>query len=278
MGVTPYRETIDRTRRLLGNDTIIAINICVWLVSTLFMRLVRFRDQAGYIRQGNWTNQGIEYSGKVYDPQETEILPPVEPSKIVGVGRNYYPAEDDDPQYPEFPRTFFKPPHTVVGHGKTVKIPLNDADVLYEAEVGIVIGRQCKNTSKENVEDFIKGYTCVNDLTHLIDRSEDPYGVRIKAFDNAAPMGPVMASPEHVPEDASIELRLNGETKQSSTFAETIYSTGEIIEKITQYITLEPNDVVLTGSPPGLGPVDDGDTVEIEIEGIGTLQHDVESW
>jgi len=123
--------------------------------------------------------------------------------------------------------------------------------------------------------DVVAGYTCLNDITNRDDQEREQNWVRAKAFDNACPIGPNVATPEHVPEDASIECRVNGETKQSSSRDNLIFSVEEIIAEITEYLTLEPGDVIATGTPAGVGPLSDGDTVEVEIEGIGTLKHSV---
>jgi 2-keto-4-pentenoate hydratase/2-oxohepta-3-ene-1,7-dioic acid hydratase in catechol pathway len=123
--------------------------------------------------------------------------------------------------------------------------------------------------------DVVAGYTCVNDISNRDDQRREQNWVRGKAFDNACPIGPLVATPEHVPEDASIELRLNGETKQSSSREHLIFSVPELIAEITSYMTLEPGDVIATGTPEGVGPMEDGDEVEVEIEGIGTLKHSV---
>ncbi|NUE03692.1 fumarylacetoacetate hydrolase family protein [Halorubraceae archaeon YAN] len=239
------------------------------------MRHVKFRDKSGYVRQGDWTDDCISVVGKEYDPECVDIIPPTTPTKIIGVGQNYPPVDDSVPEYPETPRLFFKPPHTIASHKSTVELPLDSNEIVYEAEVGVVIGKHCKNVAKEDVSSVIQGYTCVNDLTERTDPIEDPYGIRKKAFDNAAPIGPVIVSPDQFPGDANIQLFQNGELKQDGLYSDKIYSEGEIIEKITEFISLEPGDIVITGSPAGIGPVNDGDHIKIKIEGIGTLEHDI---
>ncbi|ERH04092.1 MAG: 2-keto-4-pentenoate hydratase/2-oxohepta-3-ene-1,7-dioic acid hydratase (catechol pathway) [Halorubrum sp. J07HR59] len=117
--------------------------------------------------------------------------------------------------------------------------------------------------------------TCFDDVSNRDDQNKEQNWVRAKAFDSSAPMGPVVASPESLPDDASIELRVNGDTRQASTVAHMIFSVPELIEEITTYLTLEPGDVIATGTPEGVGPLSDGDHVAIEIEGVGTLEHSV---
>ncbi|ACV48493.1 MULTISPECIES: fumarylacetoacetate hydrolase family protein [Halomicrobium] len=254
------------------------------------MKRVRFRDSAGNVRGGRWTVEDgepvvtaaagpygrIAFGDESYAPEEVDVLPPCEPTKIVCVGRNYAEHADEmDNDVPDRPLLFLKPPNTVASHDKTVTLLANKDRIDYEAELGVVIGEQCKNVSQRNAEDVIAGYTCVNDLSNRDDQNREQNWVRGKAFDNACPIGPLVATPEHVPDDATIETRVNGETKQSSSIEHLIFSIPELIEEITAYMTLEPGDVIATGTPEGVGPLADGDSVEIEIEGVGTLKHSV---
>ena len=242
------------------------------------MALVRFRDPSGYARTGEWTDRGIEFGGQTYDQGDVAILPPVEPTKIVAVGRNYRSVIDEEGvEPPTVPRLFFKPAHTVAGHGDTVSLPPDKDEVVFEAELGVVIGEQAKNVPRAKAEDVIEGYTCVNDISNLDDRDIGDGGVRVKGFDGAAPIGPVVAPLDEVPDDATIELRLNGTVKQHGSVADLLFSVPELVEEITSYPTLEPGDVISTGTPGGFGPLSDGDHVEITIEGVGTLEHDVAS-
>ncbi|KAA9397045.1 FAA hydrolase family protein [Haloarcula sp. CBA1130] len=254
------------------------------------MKRVRFRDTAGNVRGGRWTVEDgepvvtaaagpygrIAFGDESYDPDEVDILPPCEPTKVVCIGRNYADhAEEMDSDLPDRPMLFLKAPNAVASHGKHLTMPSGKERIDYEAELGVVIGEQCKNVSESGAMDVVAGYTCVNDISNRDDQRQEQNWVRGKAFDNACPIGPLVATPEHVPEDASIELRLNGETKQSSSREHLIFSVPELIAEITSYITLEPGDVIATGTPEGVGPMEDGDEVEIEIEGIGTLKHSV---
>ncbi|MFB6222199.1 MAG: fumarylacetoacetate hydrolase family protein [Haloarcula sp.] len=254
------------------------------------MKRVRFRDTAGNVRGGRWTVEDgepvvtaaagpygrIAFGDESYDPDEVDILPPCEPTKVVCIGRNYADhAEEMDSDLPDRPMLFLKAPNAVASHGKHLTLPADKERIDYEAELGVVIGEQCRNVSESGAMDVVAGYTCVNDISNRDDQEKEQNWVRGKAFDNACPIGPLVATPEHVPEDASIELRLNGETKQSSSREHLIFSVPELIKEITSYMTLEPGDVIATGTPEGVGPMADGDEVEIEIEGIGTLKHTV---
>ncbi|EMA23421.1 fumarylacetoacetate hydrolase family protein [Haloarcula argentinensis] len=254
------------------------------------MKRVRFRDTAGNVRGGRWTVEDgepvvtaaagpygrIAFGDESYDPDEVDILPPCEPTKVVCIGRNYADhAEEMDSDVPDRPMLFLKAPNAVASHGKHLTMPSGKERIDYEAELGVVIGEQCRNVSESGAMDVVAGYTCVNDISNRDDQRREQNWVRGKAFDNACPIGPLVATPEHVPEDASIELRLNGETKQSSSREHLIFSVPELIAEITSYMTLEPGDVIATGTPEGVGPMEGGDEVEVEIEGIGTLKHSV---
>ncbi|ESP87466.1 fumarylacetoacetate hydrolase family protein [Candidatus Halobonum tyrrellensis] len=240
------------------------------------MRRARFRDAAGSVRTGEWTDDGIEFGGETYDPDEVDVLAPVEPTKIVCVGLNYRDhAEETDSDLPDRPLLFLKPPNTVSGHGDTVTLPAGKDRVDYEAELGVVIGEQCRNVPADEAEEVIAGYTCVNDVSNRDDQRREQNWVRGKAFDNAAPVGPVVADPEHLVDDAGIALRVNGETRQESTIDELVFSVPELVEEITTYLTLEAGDVIATGTTAGVGPLSDGDSVEVEVEGVGVLEHSV---
>jgi 2-keto-4-pentenoate hydratase/2-oxohepta-3-ene-1,7-dioic acid hydratase in catechol pathway len=240
------------------------------------MRRVRFRDPAGSTRTGEWTDDGIEFAGTTYDPEDVTVLPPVEPSKIVCVGLNYHDhAEERGKEVPDRPLLFLKPPNALSSHGSTVTLPSGKERIDHEAEFCIVVGEQCRGVSAEDAMDVVAGYTCMNDISNRDDQDVEQNWVRGKAFDNSAPLGPVVADPEDVPDDADVKLRVNGETRQDSSIAQFIWSVEEIVEVASEYLTLEAGDVIATGTPPGVAPLEDGDHVEIEIEGVGTLEHDV---
>jgi len=254
------------------------------------MRRVRFRDTAGTVRGGRWTTVDgedvvtaaagpygrIAFGDETYDPDEVDILPPCEPTKIVCVGRNYADHADElGNDVPDRPLLFLKPPNTVASHGSTVTLPAGKERIDYEGELGVVIGEQCRHVSESEADDVIAGYTPLCDLSNRDDQNIEQNWVRGKAFDNAAPIGPVIATPEHLTDDATIETRVNGETKQSATVDQMIFPIPELIAEITEYMTLEPGDVVATGTPEGVGPLEQGDTVEVEIQDVGTLRHSV---
>ena len=228
------------------------------------------------VRTGEWDDDGVTFGGKRYDRGEVDVLPPVEPSKIVCVGLNYERhAAESGMEIPDRPLLFLKPPNTVAAHGDSIPLPAGKERVDYEAELGVVIGEQCRNVDAEAAMDVVAGYTCVNDVSNRDDQNVETNWVRGKAFDGAAPLGPVVATPDEVSDDARIRLRVNGESKQDSSRADFIFPVEELVEEITAYVTLEPGDVISTGTPEGVGPLSDGDTVEVDVEGIPTLEHTV---
>jgi len=254
------------------------------------MKQVRFRDPAGSVRTGEWVDDGgtpagtdtagtggqIQFGNRTYDPDEVDVLAPCEPSKIVCIGLNYADhADERDSELPDRPLLFLKPPNAVATHESDVALPAGKERVDYEAEMGVVIGEQCRHVDESAAMEKVAGFTCMVDVSNRDDQDREQNWVRGKAFDNAAPLGPVLATPDHVPADASIELRLNGERRQSSSRDMLIFSVPELIAEITTYMTLEPGDVIATGTPEGVGPLSDGDVVTVEIEGVGQLSHTV---
>ncbi|MFH5798457.1 fumarylacetoacetate hydrolase family protein [Haladaptatus sp. CMAA 1911] len=240
------------------------------------MHRVRFRDPAGSVRTGEWHDGELLFADDSYDPEEVDILAPTEPTKIVCVGRNYAEhAAERNEDVPERPLLFLKPPNAVASHGDTITLPAGKERIDHEAELGVVIGEQCRHVAEEDAMDVVAGFTCADDISNRDDQDLEQNWVRGKAFDNSCPLGPVVATPDEVPDDASVRLRVNGEVRQESSRDLFIFSIPELIAEITTYLTLEPGDVVITGTPSGVGPLEDGDSVEVEIEGIGTLAHDV---
>ncbi|MFW6003462.1 MAG: fumarylacetoacetate hydrolase family protein [Halanaeroarchaeum sp.] len=240
------------------------------------MRRVRFRDPAGAVRIGEWTDEVVESAGETYDPDEVDVLAPTDPSKIVCVGLNYADhAAERNKDVPDRPLLFLKTANTVSHHGATVTLPAGKDRVDHEAELAVVIGEQARNVDADDAMDYVAGYTILDDVSNRDDQDEEQNWVRGKSFDGAAPMGPVLVDPEDVPNDAPIELRVNGEVRQRSSIDQFIFSVPDLVEEITTYMTLEAGDVISTGTPSGVAPLSDGDHVEVEIDGIGVLEHDV---
>ncbi len=236
------------------------------------MRHVRFRDPAGYTRTGDWTENGIVENNRTHDPEAVEILPPVSPTKVLGVGENYHDG-GTQPSTDEPPLLWLKGgPNVVTSHGTTVALP-KSSEVVFEAELGVVIGTQCRDIKPDEAMGKVAGFTCVNDISNQ-DATDDRTFLRRKSFDNAAPLGPVLADPEHVPMEPRVRLWLNGQLRQDSNDEQLIHSIPEVVAAFSQWLTLEPEDVIMMSTPSGFGELHDGDHVEIEIEGIGRLEHD----
>jgi len=208
---------------------------------------------------------------------EMRLLAPCEPTKIVAVGRNYAEhAAEMQSQVPTEPLVFLKPPSAVIGPGAAIVYPPISQRVDYEAELAVVIGRRARNVPANEALDFVLGYTCGNDVTARDLQRKDGQWTRSKSFDTFCPLGPWIVTGLDA-SDLPIESRVNGAVKQRSRTSQMIFPVAELIRHITQVMTLEPGDVILTGTPAGIGPLQPGDRVEVEIEGIGVLENTVVS-
>jgi 2-keto-4-pentenoate hydratase/2-oxohepta-3-ene-1,7-dioic acid hydratase in catechol pathway len=230
----------------------------------------------GEIENGRVYPQGDVHAG-VFELSELRILPPVSPTKIVCVGLNYRDhAKELSMEIPETPVLFLKPPSAVIGHEDKIIYPPSSSRVDYEAELAVVICKRCKNISAERAEDVIAGYTCFNDVTARDLQQKDGQWTRAKSFDTFASLGPYLATPDELDiSDAKITCRVNGETRQESNTSNLIFDIPYLIEFITEIMTLEVGDVIATGTPSGVGEMHRGDTVEVEVQGIGTLRNEV---
>jgi len=208
--------------------------------------------------------------------QEARLLAPVIPTKIVCVGKNYADhAAELGSDVPERPLLFLKPPTSVIGPLQTIRIPTESAEVHHEAELAVVIGRVTRDVAVEDVGPHILGYTAANDVTARDLQRLDGQWTRAKGFDTFCPLGPVIDTEIDPQESLAITCRVNGEVRQSATTADLVFGVGEVVSYISRVMTLLPGDVVLTGTPEGVGPIDVGDKVEVEIEGIGLLLNPV---
>ncbi len=209
---------------------------------------------------------------------KARILPPVEPRKIIGVGLNYTKhIEEIGMKRPDFPMLFMKPNTAVIGHGDAIVYPSEGAQTEYECELTVVIGRNTRRVSEEDALDYVLGYTCGNDVSErTIQFPEMKMGAMLigKGFDTFCPIGPVIATGLD-PSGLQIQTRLNGETKQSDSTSDLLFSVPKLISYISQAMTLQPGDCILTGTPSGVGPITPGDVVEIDIEGVGVLRNPV---
>ncbi|WP_455355573.1 fumarylacetoacetate hydrolase family protein [Streptomyces sp. SYSU K217416] len=207
--------------------------------------------------------------------ERVRLLPPVLPSKVVAIGRNYAEhAAELGNEVPDVPVAFFKPSTSVVGPGDPIAYPSFTADLQHEAELAVVIGRMCREVPRERVKDVILGYTCANDVTARDVQKREKQWARAKGFDSACPLGPWVET-DLDPGDLAIQCTVNGEQRQLGRTSEMVRSVEDLIVHITEAMTLLPGDVVLTGTPAGVGPLNVGDEVAVTIEGIGTLTNKV---
>jgi 2-keto-4-pentenoate hydratase/2-oxohepta-3-ene-1,7-dioic acid hydratase in catechol pathway len=213
--------------------------------------------------------------GKEYAMDKVTVLPPCKPTKIVCVGLNYrdHAAEMND-RIPEEPVLFIKPPSSVLGHGGNIVYPMQSHQVDYEAELGIVIGKRAHHVTAEQAHHYIQGYTCFNDVTARDLQKKDVQWTRAKSFDTFAPVGPFVVT-DIDPRKLKIESKLNGKVQQSSNTDNMIFDAFKLVEFISGVMTLEHGDVIATGTPAGVGPMNKGDIIEIEIEQVGTLRNKV---
>ena len=208
-----------------------------------------------------------------YDIADVEILIPCQPSKIVCVGLNYRAhAQEVNLALPEEPVIFLKPPSAALPHKGKIVRPAMSGRVDYEGEVGIVIGKMAKNVKPEEAYSCIFGATCFNDVTARDLQSKDGQWTRAKSFDTFAPFGPCIATGLNY-DNLSIELLLNGEVKQKSNTSDLIFNISQIVSFISQVMVLMPGDVIATGTPSGIGPMNSGDTVQVKVEGVGVLEN-----
>jgi 2-keto-4-pentenoate hydratase/2-oxohepta-3-ene-1,7-dioic acid hydratase in catechol pathway len=215
--------------------------------------------------------------GHTYDLAPLQILPPVNPSKIICIGLNYKDhAKELGIDIPDEPLLFLKPPSAVIGHKEAIVYPSGSRRVDYEAELAVVMGKTCRKIHAEQAGDYILGYTCFNDVTARDLQEKDGQWTRSKSFDTFAPLGPFIAEPfEFDATDTGITCTVNGEIRQDSRTSGLIFDVSYLIEFISSVMTLEAGDVIATGTPPGVGPLQRGDRVEIGIEGIGRLENEV---
>ena len=247
------------------------------------MRLVRFRfgdriatgvadEDSIRVLQGTFFENPVP-TGEEVPIDDTRLLAPVLPSKVIGIGLNYPAhAEEFGQSIPEEPLLFLKPATSVSGPGDPIPLhPLSER-VDYEGELAVVIGRLARRLGEEDASKAILGYTCGNDVTLRDLQSKDDQWTRAKGFDGSNPLGPWIETGVD-PSDIALETRVNGETRQSSRTSDLAVGPAGLVAFISLYMTLLPGDVIMTGTPAGVGPLQPGDHVEIEIEGIGVLDN-----
>ncbi|MFD5101298.1 fumarylacetoacetate hydrolase family protein [Streptomyces albidochromogenes] len=217
----------------------------------------------------------FELSGVKVPLSKVRLLPPVLPSKVVAVGRNYAEhAAELGNEVPDLPLTFFKPSTSVTGPGDDIAYPSFSSELHHEAELAVVIGRMCREVPRERAKDVVFGYTCANDITARDVQQREKQWARAKGFDTSCPLGPWVET-DLDPADLAIQCTVNGQQRQLGRTSDMIRSVEDLIVHISEAMTLLPGDVILTGTPAGVGPLNVGDEVAVTIEGIGTLTNKV---
>ena len=252
------------------------------------MRLVRFRfgDRiatgasefgSGSIRvlKGTFFEDPLP-TGEEVPFDDVRLLAPVLPSKVVCVGKNYAAhAAEFGSEVPEEPLVFLKPSTAVIGPHDPIRLLPISRRVDYEGELALVIGRIARGVKTEDAAKYILGYTCANDVTLRDLQKTDDQWARAKGFDGSCPLGPWIET-DLDPTDVRIETRLNGEIRQAGQTSDMVFGVATLVEFITSFMTLLPGDVILTGTPEGVGKLAPGDVVEVEVDGVGTLANPVE--
>jgi len=211
----------------------------------------------------------------VYNLGAVKLLPPCQPTKIVALGINYKShATEFRHELPAAPLLFLKPSTAVIGPEGDIIYPPSSRQVDYEGELGVVIRREARNVGINEALDYVLGYTCFNDVTARDLQKKDGQWTRAKGFDTFAPIGPWIET-ELNPSRLSIETYLNGELKQQGSTADLIFTVPQIVSFVSSVMTLLPGDVIATGTPSGVGPMQPGDTIEVCIQGIGILKNHV---
>lgn len=251
------------------------------------MRIVRFRDGEsaywGMVQEDvvfhmpevpYWSAGAGEYVGPI---AEVELLAPVEPGKIVCVGLNYakhVTERDPNRKIPLEPVLFMKPPSALIGHGTPIRIHHPEHENHHEAELVLVMGKTARFVNTDDALSYVLGYTCGNDVSDRTLQAQDGQFVRAKGFDTYAPLGPVIQT-DLDPTRLAVTCTVNGETRQNGSTADMIWGPAELVAFISSVMTLEPGDVIMTGTPDGVSAINPGDTVAVTIEKIGTLENPV---
>lgn len=252
------------------------------------MQIIRFRDPNNQPTVGWVDGEKVgAIRGSVFGEYQREeatlplaklhLLPPVQPSKIICLGRNFPDqAREQNAVLPEMPMLFLKPPSALIAAGETILLPSQSQQVEFEGELAVVIGRRGKKIPADTVRHYILGYTIANDITARDLQEMDSQWTRAKGFDTFCPLGPWIET-ELNPFDVLISTHLNGVLRQMSSTREMNFPVYQLVTYITSIMTLEPGDVILTGTPAGGGRMVDGDYVKVTIDGIGELMNPVAS-
>jgi len=243
------------------------------------MKIGRFLIN-GKAKRGVIEDDKVIINEKKYDMNTLTFLPPSSPKKIICAGLNYLDhAKELGMKIPEEPIIFFKPTTALTAHKSKIILPHQSRQVDYEAELAVVIGKNCKNVKREKAAEYILGFTCFNDVTARDLQKKDIQWARAKSFDTFAPVGPWIATKGEINAEnlenlnLKIKLRKNGKTMQDSHTGNLIFGIPYLVEFVSSIMTLERGDIIATGTPPGVGKMENGDKIEVIIEKIGTLRN-----
>jgi 2-keto-4-pentenoate hydratase/2-oxohepta-3-ene-1,7-dioic acid hydratase in catechol pathway len=215
---------------------------------------------------------GVDLTDQAAPLEAVSLLAPIIPSKVLCVGRNYADhAAEMGSEVPEEPMIFSKPATAVIGPRSAIRLPALSSEVHHEAELAVVIGRLTRKVAVEDALDHVLGYTCANDVTARDLQRRDGQWVRAKGFDTFCPLGPWIETDLDVAGGVDVTCRVNGEVRQHGSTSDLVFSVAELVAYVAAFTTLLPGDVLLTGTPAGVGPLSPGDEVEVEIGGLGTL-------
>ncbi|GAB4248855.1 MAG: fumarylacetoacetate hydrolase family protein [Thermoleophilia bacterium] len=250
------------------------------------MKIARLRYQAETV-EASVLDEGFlvrtDGQERLIAPGEAELLPPSRPSKIMAIGWNF-PEHIEEmkgrlkeralEERPAEPIVFFKPPSCLVPAGRPIVFPLDAARVEYEGELVLVVDRRCRRVSPQEALGFVRGWTCGNDVTEREMQRADKQWWRAKGYDTFGPVGPYLET--EVPDpDAEIRTYLNGELRQQGRVRDMLFDPAAVLSYVSQALTLEPGDLIMLGTPPGVGALRPGDVVRVEIEGVGELENPV---
>lgn len=220
--------------------------------------------------------EGLNKTGQAVPLTEGRLLAPCEPSKIIALGLNYRDhAQEMRMTLPQEPLIFMKPSTSVIGPEEAIIYPPQSRRVDYEAEMAVVIGRRAEKVSEAQAGEYILGYTCCNDVTARDLQKKDGQFTRSKSFNTFAPLGPWVETELADPGDVSVEADVNGQRRQHSHTSNLVFGVATLVSFISHIMTLLPGDVIATGTPSGVGPLQPGDVVEIRLGGIGSLRNPV---
>ncbi|GAA4886822.1 fumarylacetoacetate hydrolase family protein [Saccharopolyspora cebuensis] len=217
------------------------------------------------------------YTGRTWPMADVRLLAPILPTKVICVGKNYAEhAREMGGEPPENPVIFMKPSTTVTGPNAPIKLPANSERVDFEGELAAVVGQPCKNVPAARGGEVLLGYTIANDVTARDQQQADGQWTRAKGYDTFCPLGPWIDT-EVTPNDLALRTELDGEVKQESRTSLLLHDVGSLVAWISRVMTLLPGDVILTGTPAGVGPMQDGQTVSVSIDGLGALTNPIQA-